>query len=338
MPKTTAVAILNWNGAHLLQRFLPSVIKYSPDTAEIYVIDNASSDASLEILAKEFPSVKLIRNAGNYGYAQGYNEGLNSIPEEFVVLLNSDVEVTENWLTPLINHLEKQPNLGAIQPKIRDLKQPDHFEYAGASGGWVDTLGYPFCRGRIFDSLEKDQGQYDTYQEVFWASGACLAVRKEAFRKAGKLDESFFAHMEEIDLCWRMHLNGYKVACEPTSVVYHLGGATLNKLSPQKTYLNFRNSLIMLYLNLPGFEGFSKILQRLVLDGVAGIKFMLEGKFPHVWSILRAHFSFYSRFNALSRKRINRPARPLKDLPGVYKHSVVKAFYLGGKKRFGDLF
>ncbi|MGB0178078.1 MAG: glycosyltransferase family 2 protein, partial [Owenweeksia sp.] len=317
MLKKTAVAILNWNGASLLQRFLPSVLKHTAEVAEIYVIDNASSDESLDLLEKEFPTVKVIRNDGNYGYAGGYNKGLKSITEEYVVLLNSDVEVTENWLQPLIKRMNDNPDLGALQPKIRDLKQPDHFEYAGAAGGWIDTLGYPFCRGRIFYEYEKDTKQYDDYQEVFWASGACLAVRQKAFSRAGGLDESLFAHMEEIDLCWRMHLCGFKVACEPASVVYHLGGATLNKISPQKTYLNFRNSLIILYLNLPSWEGFTRIIQRLLLDGVAGIKFITEGKPRHCWAVIRAHIAFYSRFNSMARRRVNRPAQSIHTLPGV---------------------
>ncbi|MEQ9262836.1 MAG: glycosyltransferase family 2 protein [Owenweeksia sp.] len=338
MPDSAAIAILNWNGAALLQRFLPSVLKYTEDLATIYVIDNNSSDQSIELLQKEFPIVKVICNDGNYGYAGGYNKGLQSIPEEYVVLLNSDVEVTENWLQPLLQRMKENPGLGALQPKIKDLKQPDHFEYAGASGGWIDVLGYPFCRGRIFYEYEEDHGQYDDYQEVFWASGACLVIRQEAFKKAGGLDESLFAHMEEIDLCWRMHLNDYKVACEPASVIYHLGGATLNKISPQKTYLNFRNSLIILYLNLPAWQGFTRIMQRLVLDGIAGVKFITEGKPRHCWAVLRAHFAFYRRFNRMARARVNRPSRSIHDLPGVYSGSIVKAFYVSKKRRFSDLF
>ncbi len=335
MPET-AVAILNWNGAELLRRFLPSVLQHSRE-ARVYVIDNASTDSSVEVLKNEFPEVVIIQNDGNYGYAGGYNQGLKSIPEEYVVLLNSDVEVNENWLQPLVKRLNDQPELGALQPKILDLKRPEYFEYAGAAGGWLDNLGYPFCRGRIFDELEKDQGQYNEYQELFWATGACMMVRQSAYSQAGGLDESLFAHMEEIDLCWRMHLRGFKVACEPASVVYHLGGGTLNKISPQKTYLNFRNSLIILFLNLPQWEAFTKILQRLVLDGVAGIKFLLEGKVSHLWAIIRAHFAFYSRFNALARKKMGQPVQKMKDLPGVYPQSIVKSFYLGGKKKFTEL-
>lgn len=336
--KKIAIAILNWNGAELLNRFLPNVIEHSQDLATVYVIDNNSNDESRELLQKKFPQVKLIELPTNYGYAGGYNRGLEPVQEKYAVLLNSDVEVTRGWLTPLLQRFEENENLAALQPKILDLKRKDHFEYAGAAGGYVDVLSYPFCRGRIFDTLEKDQGQYDTYREIFWASGACLMVDQEKYRKAGGLDESLFAHMEEIDLCWRMQLRGYEVACEPSSEVYHLGGATLNKLSPQKTYLNFRNSLIIMFLNLPRGEGMRKILQRMVLDGVAGIQFLLKGKVSHLWAILRAHFYFYGHFNELMRKKIGKQVKPLKDLKGVYSRSIVRDYFLGGKKKFSELF
>lgn len=341
MPETDkkiAVAILNWNGAELLNRFLPNVLKHSQDLATVYVIDNASTDESLELLEKKFPEVKVIELPTNYGYAGGYNRGLEPIPEKYAVLLNSDVEVTEGWLTPLLQRFEENPELAALQPKIKDLNNRDYFEYAGAAGGFVDVLSYPFCRGRLFDTLEKDEGQYDSYREVFWASGACLMVDQDKYAKAGKLDESLFAHMEEIDLCWRMQMRGFKVACEPASTVYHLGGGTLNKLSPRKTYLNFRNSLIIMFLNLPQGEAMRKILQRMILDGVAGIQFMLKGKFSHLWAILRAHFYFYGHFNDLMRKKVGHKVLPLKDIQGVYGRSVVRDYFLGGKKKFSQLF
>lgn len=336
-PKIIAVAILNWNGRDLLNRFLHSVLNHSEELAHVYVIDNNSTDDSLELLAHEFPTVTVIELDENHGYAGGYNKGLEYITERYAVLLNSDVEVTENWLQPLLQQFEQNPNLGALQPKIKDLNNRNRFEYAGAAGGYIDTLGYPFCRGRLFDDLEEDQGQYDSYQKVFWASGACLMVDQEKYKKAGGLDENLFAHMEEIDLCWRMQLRGFEIGCEPASTVFHLGGGTLNKLSSQKTYLNFRNSLIIMFLNLPSGEAFAKIMARLVLDGVAGIKFILSGKFSHVGAILKAHFHFYGRFNTLARKKIGQPVKPLSQLEGVYKGSVVKAFYLGKKKRFSDL-
>lgn len=341
MPEKTthkiAVAILNWNGADLLRRFLPSVIEHSRHIAEVYVIDNASSDNSLEVLKSEFPEVKIVVLPENYGYAGGYNKGLEHIPEQYAVLLNSDVEVTPNWLEPQLAHFEKNPKLAALQPKIKDLNRQSHFEYAGACGGFIDTLGYPFCRGRIFEKLEEDTSQYDTYQKVFWATGACLMVDQNKFKEVEGLNESLFAHMEEIDLCWRLQLKGYEIGCEPAATVYHLGGGTLNKLSPRKTYLNFRNSLMIMFLNLPSSEAFLKIMARLVLDGVAGIKFLFEGKFAHIGAILKAHFHFYARFNDLARKKIGHETKSLNKLEGVYKKSVVQAFYLSGKKRFSEL-
>ncbi|AEV32100.1 putative glycosyltransferase [Owenweeksia hongkongensis DSM 17368] len=342
MPETKpqhkiAVAILNWNGAALLRRFLPSVIEHSQAVAQVYVIDNASSDESLEVLKTEFPQVKLIVLNENYGYAGGYNKGLDYIKEDYVVLLNSDVEVTANWLPPLLSQFENNPKLAALQPKIKDLNKKDHFEYAGAAGGHIDILGYPFCRGRLFDTLEEDKGQYDSYQKVFWASGACLVVDSKKYREAGGLNESLFAHMEEIDLCWRMQLQGFEVGCEPASTVYHLGGGTLNKLSSKKTYLNFRNSLIIMFLNLPSGEAFAKIMARLVLDGIAGIKFIFEGKFVHTLAILKAHFHFYVRFNDMMRQKVGKPVKPLNKLEGVYHGSVVQQHYLSKKKKYSEL-
>lgn len=335
MPLSTAVAILNWNGKALLERFLPSVTAHSQEAA-VYVIDNASADDSLDFIRQQYPQVKIIALQQNGGYAGGYNQGLKQISEDLVVLLNSDVEVTENWLKPLIACFEADEALGALQPKIKDLKSPHKFEYAGAAGGFVDSLGYPFCRGRIFNELEEDRGQYDTYRKVFWATGACLVVRKTAYEKAGGLDESLFAHMEEIDLCWRMQQAGFNIACEPASEVLHLGGGTL-KVSPQKTYLNFRNSLIILFLNLPQGEAFIKILIRLILDGIAAIKFLLEGQPKHLGAVLRAHFSFYGMFNRLYARKIGKPKKSLQEMHGVYGGSIVWGFYAKKQKRFSDL-
>ncbi len=337
MSKKIAVAILNWNGADLLKRFLPGVLKYSQEEAIVYVIDNNSTDNSVAVLKRDFKEVKIIVIPENLGYAGGYNKGLEWIDEEYVVLLNSDVEVTQNWLTPLIARLEADPKLAALQPKILDLKSPDKFEYAGAAGGFFDALGYPFCRGRIFDELETDQNQYNDYKSVFWASGACLVVRKSTYLQVGQLNEDLFAHMEEIDLCWRMQLHGFEVGCDPTSTVFHLGGATLNKQSPQKTYLNFRNNLIILFLNLPQGEAMLTILKRLVLDGLAGIQFLLKGKIKHVVAIIRAHFAFYGRFNSLMRQKVGQPVKPLKQLNGVYPKSLVWAYFVQKKKNYSDL-
>jgi GT2 family glycosyltransferase len=338
MPDTPiAVAILNWNGRKLLEQFLGNVWENSTPLATVYLIDNNSGDDSIEYTRNNFPSVKIIALEDNYGYAGGYNKGMKFIEEEFVVLLNSDVKVSANWLEPLYGRFTADASLAALQPKIRDLKSPQHFEYAGASGGYIDILGYPFCRGRVFDNLEEDQKQYDNYQEVFWATGACLAVRKSAFEQVGELFEVLFAHMEEIDLCWRMQLAGFKVAVEPASEVYHLGGATLESYSPQKTYLNFRNSLIILFLNLPHLHAIATILARLVLDGVAAIQFLLSGKPKLLLAILRAHFAFYGMFNQLFLEKRKRKSAPLKSLTGVYPKSIVVSYYLRRQKTFKNL-
>ncbi len=338
-PKKIAVAILNWNGQELLRRFLPSVIPHSRDLAEIYVIDNASQDDSVAILQTEFPTVKIIRLDENHGYAGGYNLGIQKIKEELIVLLNSDVETTENWLQPLFQHFIKNEKLGALQPKILDLKAPEKFEYAGAAGGFIDRLGYPFCRGRLFFELENDRGQYEKYRDVFWASGACLMVRKSAYLAAGGLNQILFAHFEEIDLCWRMHLGGWQVGCEPTATVFHLGGATLSDQSPRKTFLNFRNGLIIMFLNLPDGEALGKILLRMVLDGVAAVKFLFEKKPRHSWAVFRAHSAFYAKFAQLARLKAsqNFEPQPLQDLPGVYRRWVVWDFFKKGKKKFSEL-
>lgn len=337
MSKNIAVAVLNWNGAALLQQYLPSVIKYSEHLANVYVIDNASSDSSLEVLENEFPSVKTITISDNLGYAGGYNAGIKKIEEEFIVLLNSDVEVSPKWLDILYARFEEDDKLGAIQPKIKDYNQKNSFEYAGAAGGFMDRLGYPFCRGRLFYKLEEDTGQYEDFREVFWATGACLMVRKSLYAKVKGLNEKLFAHMEEIDLCWRMQNHGFKVACDPLSIVYHLGGGTLNKLSPRKTYLNFRNSLIILYLNLPTKEASAKILTRLLLDGVAGIKFLFEGKPKHMFAVIHAHFSFYRMFFGLKMDKKQIPQRSMKELAGIYDGSLVWDFFKNGKMKFGEL-
>lgn len=289
-----AIAILNWNGKHWLERFLPNVILYSQE-ATIYVIDNDSTDNSVKFLEQNFPTIKIIKNDKNTGFAGGYNEGLKHISEEIYCLLNSDVEVTENWIEPIVELFKKNPEIAAIQPKIRSFEADPYFEFAGAGGGLIDNLGYPYCRGRIFENLEEDKGQYDDETEIFWASGCALFIRKKDYWSMNGLDERFFAHQEEIDLCWRLKNVGRKIYYCGKSTVFHVGGGTLNKQSPQKTYLNIRNNLSMLLKNLPFAALLWVIPARLILDGVAGIYFGLKDGFPHLWAVIRAHFGFYAQ-------------------------------------------
>ncbi len=303
--KKIAVVILNWNGKDLLQKFLPSVVQFSA-LANIYVIDNASSDKSLDFLQSNYPSIKIIQNVGNYGFAKGYNIGLQNIKEEYLALVNSDIEVTENWLQPIIEMFESSEETCIIQPKILDYKRKTHFEYAGAAGGFIDEYGYPFCRGRIFESIEEDQGQYDDESAIFWASGACFFIRNTTFKLLNGFDEDFFAHQEEIDLCWRAFNANCKIMYSYKSVVYHVGGATLQASNPHKTFLNFRNSLSMLVKNLPENKLFTIILMRMLLDGVAFFKFVFEGQFVHGQSILKAHYNFYLHISQNYNKRDKR--------------------------------
>ncbi len=300
--KKIAVVILNWNGAQLLQQFLPSVVSFSEE-AEIYVADNASDDNSVDLVKAQFPTVKIIQNEGNYGFAKGYNVALQQVEEPYYALVNSDIEVTQNWLSPILSLFENEPNTAIIQPKIRDYKNKDYFEYAGAAGGYLDKYGYPYCRGRVFNLIEKDHGQYNDEKEIFWASGACFFIRKEVFRQLQGFDADFFAHQEEIDLCWRAKNAGHHIKYTPQSTVYHVGGATLESSNPRKTFLNFRNSLLMLLKNLPKSQLFPIIFIRLVLDGVAGIQFVFQGKFTHCWAIIKAHFHFYHLISRNLKKR-----------------------------------
>lgn len=327
-----AVVILNWNGRKLLEKFLPSVVSYSPE-ATVYVADNASSDDSLDFVRKNYPQVKIIAIGENLGYAGGYNEALKQIPEEITILLNSDVEVTENWLKPILSVFEKEPETAAVQPKILDYKRKEYFEYAGAAGGYIDKFAYPFCRGRIFQELEKDNGQYDDDTYIFWASGACLAIRKSIFFEAGGLDEDFFAHQEEIDLCWRLKNSGYRVKYVSESKIYHVGGATLATMNPRKTFYNFRNSLYLILKNIEEGDVYFILLGRMILDGIAGFKFLVEGKFEHFLEILKAHGSFYQNFSKMKKKR-----HKLSKTGKYYKvPSVVYAHYIDRKKKFSDL-
>ncbi|RIV68627.1 glycosyltransferase family 2 protein [Flagellimonas aequoris] len=297
-----AVVILNWNGEALLERFLPSVMEHSKG-ADIYVVDNASTDGSLDFLKQHYPSIGVVQNDVNGGFAKGYNDGLKHIEADLFCLLNSDVEVTENWLGPIIKAFDEIPEAAIIQPKILDLKQKDHFEYAGAAGGFIDMLGYPFCRGRIFQSIEKDEGQYDDIKEVFWATGACMFIKSEVFRSLNGFDEDYFAHQEEIDLCWRAKNAGHKVFYVGQSSVYHLGGSTLSNMNPKKTFLNFRNSLFSITKNLPRKKAWPIVLIRLLLDGIAALRFVFQLKFDHCFAILKAHLSFYANFSKMYKKR-----------------------------------
>ncbi|WP_454045571.1 glycosyltransferase family 2 protein [Chryseobacterium sp. Marseille-Q8038] len=294
MQKKLAVAILNWNGRNWLEKFLPGVVQFSQN-ADIYVIDNLSTDDSIEFLEKNFPTVNIIKNDENYGFAGGYNEGLKSVKNEYYCLLNSDVEVTENWTAPVLELLENNSSISAVQPKVLSYHNRNYFEFAGAAGGLIDNLGYPYCRGRVFDDLEEDKGQYNDETEIFWASGCCFFIRSKDFWDQNGFDARFFAHQEEIDLCWRLINAGKKIYYTGKSSVYHVGGGTLNKQSAQKTYLNIRNNLSMMLKNLPFPQLIWLIFFRLCLDGVAGIYFGLKHGFPHLWAVVRAHFGFYAQ-------------------------------------------
>jgi len=339
MIKDVAVVILNWNGVNHLKEFLPSVIKNTNSVlADIWVIDNASTDNSLVFLKENYPEIKTILNIVNGGFAKGYNDGLKHIEAKYYLLLNSDVEVTANWLEPLYQKMESAKNIAACQPKILDYKNKLFFEHAGAAGGFIDKFGYPFCRGRLFNHIEKDQGQYNHDIEIFWATGACMMVKSALYHEQQGFDESFFAHMEEIDLCWRLKNEGYRIDFVNNSTVYHLGGGTLSSISPNKTFLNFRNNLYLLYKNLPDQFLLRTIFARMVLDGLAFFHFALSRKFNHAWAILRAHSAFYRHLGELRKKRkTNQQYHHLKLLRGVYNYSLVFEFYIKSKKLFGLL-
>ncbi|MCB0410111.1 MAG: glycosyltransferase family 2 protein [Flavobacteriales bacterium] len=329
-----AIVILNWNGKEYLQKFLPSVVNHSRDIAKVYVADNASTDDSIDFVKQNYPEIGIIINDKNYGFAKGYNEALKKIKAQYYVLLNSDVEVSENWIQPIIDLMDNDETISACQPKIKDYNRKNHFEYAGAAGGFIDYLGYPLCRGRIFNNLEEDKGQYDDVCEIFWATGAAMFVRASIFNELEGLDEHFFAHMEEIDLCWRMKNSGYKIMYCPASVVYHVGGGTLNKINPKKTYLNFRNNLFLLHKNLPKKDRFRIILQRLFLDGLAGIKLFFEGKPKHTLAIIKAHFHFYGDLKQNKRKRLKKFQPNYVGM--LYKNTLFLSFFRG-KQTFTEI-
>lgn len=337
--KRTAVVILNWNGKKLLEQFLPTVLKHTLDTeTDVVVADNGSTDDSAVYLQKHFPQVPLIVLDENYGFAEGYNRAIAQVDAEYIVLLNSDIETTTGWLTPLIEYLNENPNVAAVQPKILDYKRKSHFEYAGASGGFIDRFGYPFCRGRILENLEEDKGQYDTPIPVFWASGAALCIRKSDYENAGGLDGRFFAHMEEIDLCWRLNARDRQVMAVPQSVVYHVGGASLSAESPRKTYLNFRNNLLMLYKNLPHENFIAVFFVRMFLDFLAMLHLLAQGKFKNARAVVQSHRDFYKMKPGFKKDRKeNLEKRTLKTIPTRYKRSILWEYYFRGKKTYSAL-
>ncbi len=337
--KKIAVVILNWNGSEMLRTFLPSVLRHSESPeVEICVADNGSTDDSVEVLRREFPTVRLILLNENHGFADGYNRALAQVEAEYVVLLNSDVEVTEHWLTPLADYLDAHPEAVACQPKIRSWHEPAQFEYAGAAGGWIDRYGYPYCRGRILDAVEEDRGQYDTVAPIFWATGAALFIRLTDYREAGGLDGRFFAHMEEIDLCWRLRARNRTIVCVPQSVVYHVGGATLKKENPRKTFLNFRNNLVMLYKNLPEAELRKVMRVRRLLDYVAALVFVLKFQIPNAKAVLAARRE-YSRMRPflLADRQVNLKKTSLVFIPERTKTSILWSYYVKGRKFFSQL-
>jgi GT2 family glycosyltransferase len=328
-----AIVILNWNGQKLLEKFLPSVVNFSSELAQIYVADNASTDASIKYVKEFYPSVKIIENTTNGGYAKGYNDALATVEADIYCLLNSDVEVTKDWLKPVVNVFKREKKTAIIQPKLLDFKDKNKFEYAGAAGGFLDLYGYPYCRGRIFNNLEIDNGQYNRTSDIFWASGACLFIRSKIYHQLEGLDEDYFAHQEEIDLCWRTQHIGYNVRYVGTSTVFHVGGATLLENNPQKTYLNFRNSLLNLVKNVPKKWFLLLIISRLILDGIAGIKFLIELKPMHTFAVLRAHISFYKNFFKFLRKR-----KKIQKKQGYNLHtSIVWQYFVLGRKKFENL-
>ena len=292
-----AVVILNWNGRKFLEQFLPGVINNSKGQAEVIIADNASTDDSVSFLKNNFPRIRIIQNRINGGFARGYNDALAQVDAKYFVLLNSDIEVTPNWIQPVINLMESDKQIAACQPKLMSFYNREKFEYAGAAGGYIDKYGYPFCRGRLFQTMEGDGGQYDDETEIFWATGACLFVRSDIYKELGGLDEQFFAHMEEIDFCWRVKNHGYKIMYCPDSTVYHVGGGTLPNKSWKKTYLNMRNNNIMLYKNLPDNRLYKVFIARLVLDGVAAIKFLFDGGFMDLFAVVKAHWDFFFMIN-----------------------------------------
>lgn len=332
--KRVSVVILNWNGKKFLEKFLPGVIEHSSEDAEIILADNASSDDSVEFLTSHFPQIRVIQNASNGGFAKGYNDALSQIESEYYILLNSDIEVRSNWIKPVIDLMDKDRRIAACQPKLLGYHKRSHFEYAGAAGGFIDHYGYPFCRGRIFQELEEDWGQYDQETEVFWASGACLFVRAELYHRLGGFDNDFFAHMEEIDLCWRLKNAGYKIMFCPDSVVYHVGGGTLPKKSSLKTYLNFRNNLVLLLKNIPSEKILGVFITRWLLDMIAALKFLSAGEIASFLAVLKSHWYFIFNLKSQLQKR-HKISQSM--VSGIYRRNIVVEHFLRKKKLYSDL-
>lgn len=327
-----AIVILNWNGKELLKAFLPSVIKHSSNN-EIYVVDNASTDSSVKFLELNYPHINCIQLKHNLGFAAGYNESLKQINADVYCLLNSDVEVTKNWISPIMDVFKNENNTHIIQPKILDYKKKNYFEYAGAGGGFIDKLGYPYCRGRVFNSIEEDKGQYNDRTEIFWASGACFFITAACYKHLGGFDNTFFAHMEEIDLCWRAKNKGYRIEYIGNSTVYHVGGASLNNSNPKKTYLNFRNSLYSLVKNTQ-HQLITVIYLRLLLDGIAGLKFLFQGELNHTFAIVKAHLNFYQALPRLIKLR----RQTIKtSKPGNLHPSIVWSYFVLKIKHYSKL-
>jgi len=336
----TAVVILNWNGIGWLEKFLRQTVMLTADSNTIvYVADNGSTDGSVEWISRNSPDVRIISLKKNHGFADGYNLALGQIEAEYYVLLNSDIEVTRNWLIPLTSFLDNNPDVASCQPKIKSYSEKNKFEYAGAAGGFIDKYGYTFCRGRIFDYVESDNGQYNDTTDIFWSSGACMVVRSEYWRRCGGFDEDFFAHMEEVDLCWRFHRAGFRVSYIPTSEVFHVGGGALPYNSELKTYLNFRNNLFLLYKNLPEKEFISTMLIRVFLDGIASFFFIFKGKFRSFRAVMKAHRDFYLNLKELRTKR-NLVMRLGKNdnIDTILNKCIIFLFYFKKRKEFNDIF
>lgn len=335
MYSNVALVILNWNGRKFLEQFLPTLITYS-EGCRIVMADNCSTDDSVAFVKENFPSVELIINQQNGGFAKGYNDALKQVNAEYYILINSDIEVSENWISPLMEVM-KDSSIAGCQPKIRSFSEQTKFEHAGAAGGYLDRNFYPFCRGRIINHIEEDLNQYEDQREIFWSTGACLLIRADLFHQVGGFDEHFFAHMEEIDLCWRLKRLGYRFYVEPKSIVYHVGGGTLAYLSPKKTYLNFRNSLFMITKNYQGLL-FFKLFYRMSLDGAAAILFLFQGNFKHFWAVFLAHMSFYKHLGIMLRKRNSFVTDKHKfNKKGLYHGSILWANYFKKITKFSDL-
>lgn len=332
---TTAVVILNWNGKHMLERFLPSVTAYTTGDSFVVIADNGSTDDSIEFLHEHYPALRIIQLDKNYGFAEGYNRALAQVDADYYVLLNDDVEVTPNWVAPVVDQMQQNPSTAICQPKLRMYDQRDTFEYAGGAGGFIDSYGYPFCRGRIFDIVEKDEGQYDDPCEIFWATGAAMFVKADVWKKLGGLDGDFFAHMEEIDFCWRAKNAGYRVEYCPQSVVYHVGGGTLPKTNPRKTFLNFRNNMSMLYKNLPQHRRCWVMSVRRGLDYVAALKFLVAGNKGEWQAVFQAHSAFAKSKADCKRKR---KQIDQKEVSCVMPGLILLQYYLLRRKRFSDLY